>query len=393
MKIIQSSLFCAFAVLVSCDKEKELESNKEEPIKEITWDWNKYVKSSELHLSSIPVDIQPKESFQILAESTGLMTFEVEGKNVNVQKDQVIARMDVDNLAEKTKRQEIALEQRAIEELKADTLEIPEKKKKAKEELEAAQLRLRRMKLLIRSNASKEIAVELFDGDFGNIDEEALKEAEEVVALAEKKYAFAQEYEEKLLKGERDIQDMDEKKSQRDLQQEKDRSVYKTPFTGELRLEVNYVEGQKEYNVNPREVVATVNDYSEIHAHLAVANAKWISLEPKRLYLQLSDPENTLVEFHDDRIEKDKRTFREERKYVFSIPLKDNKKLKRLTGTQMNAKLIYRLPEQCFIVPKYDVSLYALGKTDSLEWKVVVSKLWPNAKLLAEGHKYLAIKY
>ena len=96
---------------------------------------------------------------------------------------------------------------------------------------------------------------------------------------------------------------MDTKEDKRNLQIAKDRSVYKVPFDGELRREVQFVEGQKEYTVSTRETIATPNNYDEIHAHLKVAISDWISLDPSRLYLQLNDKNNTLMQFKDDRIE------------------------------------------------------------------------------------------
>ncbi|MGJ8656189.1 MAG: hypothetical protein ACSHX6_07050 [Akkermansiaceae bacterium] len=393
--LIPCSLLVAFcSLLPSCDKQKESTSTplNPEPVA-ATWDWNQYAQSTEMHLSSIPVDIQPKESYEVQSEGSGIITLELTKKNTLVKKDQLIARMDVEDLGEQEIRLDLTKEKIEIAKMKQDSLEIPEKKKQAKEELAEARLKVRRLKLMLNHPATKEFSAELFGGDIGEIDQKALAEAEENLSLAEKKFAFAEDFEERLLAGDRVIQEMDRKKSERTLQQLKDRSVYRVPFDGELRLEVNFIEGQQEYTVSSRETIATLNNYDEIHAHLKVANSEWISLEPKRLYIQLSDKENTLLEFKDDRIEKDKRTQREERKYIFSVPLEENTKLKRLTGTQMNSTLIYRLPEQCFIVPKYDVSLFALGKTDSLVWRDVVKTLWPNAKLLGVGHKDLAIKF
>jgi multidrug efflux pump subunit AcrA (membrane-fusion protein) len=346
-----------------------------------------------MHLSAIPVDIQPKESYEVQSEGSGTMTLEVTEKNTFVKKDQLIARMDVEDIREQEKRLQIQIEKTEISTMKADSLEIPEKQKKAKEELDEARKKVKLLKLMLNNPATKEYSAKLFGGDMGNIDEKALEEAEENLSIAEKKFAFAEDFEERLIKGDRILQDMEIQQGQRDLEKAKELSIYKVPFDGELRLEVNFVEGQQEYTVTSRETIATLNNYDEIHAHLKVTNSDWISLAPNKLYLQLGDKNETILEFKDDRIEKDKRTQREVRKYIFSVPLEENNKLKRLTGTEMNSKLIYRLPEECYIVPKYDVSLYALGKTDSLIWSDVVKTLWPNAELLGVGHKHLAIKY
>ncbi|MEZ7956940.1 MAG: hypothetical protein QMC23_11875 [Rubritalea sp.] len=393
--ITKASLVIVSCVLLnSCDKENNESATSLDTAPEpIIWDWNNYALATEMHLSAIPVDIQPKESYEVQSEGSGNMTFEVTEKNTTVKKDQLIARMNVENIGDQEKRLRIQMEKTEIATMKADELDIPEKKKLAKEELDEARRTVKRIKLILGNPAIKEYSAELFSGDIGNIDEKAMEEAENALSLAEKKFAFAEDFEQRILEGDRALQDMDTKQDKRTLEIAKDRSLYKAPFDGELRLEVNFVGGQKEYTVSSRETIATLNNYDEIHAYLKVANSDWISLDPNRLYLQLSDTENTLLEFKDDRIEKDKRTQREERKYIFSVPLKENTKLKRLTGTQMNSTLIYRLPEQCYIVPKYDISLYALGKTDSLVWRDVVKTLWPNATLLGVGHKHLAIKY
>lgn len=393
--IVHCSLLTVLCtLLISCDKKEKSETvaieNTPAPI---VWDWNNYAKATEMHLSTIPVNIQPKQSYKVLSEGSGIITFEVTEKNTILKKDQLIARMDVETIGEQEERLKIQMEKTEIAKLKADELDIPEKKKLAKEELEEARRKVKLLKLMLTNPAVQEYSAELFSGDIGVIDEKAMEEAENALSLAEKKFAFAEDFEERIIEGDRTLQEMDTKQSKRALEDAKGRSLYKAPFDGELRLEVNYVEGQQEYTVASRETIAILNNYDEIHAHLKVANSDWVSLDPSRLYLQLSDKDNTLMEFNDDRIEKDNLTQREERKYIFSVPLGDNTQLKRLTGTQMNSTLIYRLPEQCYIVPKYDISLYALGKTDSLIWQDVVKALWPNAKLLGVGHKHLAIKY
>ena len=388
--MVQSSILIT---LTSCDKENVSSISTNIAPKPVTWDWNQYSQSSEMHLDSIAVDIQPKESYDVQSEGAGTITFEIDEKNTTVNKDQLIARMDVDELEEQERRLQIQLTKTEISTMKADTLDLPAKKKKAKKELEEARDRVELLKLMLDNPSTKEYSNELFGGNLGDIDDNAIAEAEAELSFAEQQSAFAEDFEEKLLLGEREIQEMDTNKNKRNLEEAKEKALYKAPFDGELRLEVNYVEGQKKYTVTPRETIATINNYDEIHANLKVSNAEWISLDPTKLYLQLKDKNNTVMEFKDDRIEKDERTRKEERKYIFSIPLEENTKLKRLTGTQMRSTLIYRLPEQCYIVPKYDISLYSLGKTKSLIWSDVVKTLWPEAELHAVGHKHLAIKY
>lgn len=391
-----ATMFClsvsSTLVFTACDSKKESEVTEKAEV-EINWDWKNYQKSSELVLQTLPVDIQPKRSLEIKSKATGIITFEIEEKKRQVEKDFLFAKMDVDSLAEQAERQLINEERQRIETLRAETLEHPEKKKNAREELKEAERKVRLMELIIKNPAMEEMSTELFSGDIGAVNEKTLMEAQESLDLAKKKLAYAEEHDEKLWKDSLRIKEMDNNNSRRKLDEAKDGANFTAPFKGELRLEVDFVDGETEYNVQTRETIATLNDYSEIHGHLKVNNAGWVNLSPKRLSLQLKDRNRTLMPFQDDRTVKDERTKREERIYVFSVPLEDNNSLKRLVGTQMRGELIYKLPQSCFIVPKYDLSLYALGKTDSVDWTETVEELWPGAKVLAEGLSELAISY
>lgn len=380
-------------VFASCDREQFADTSveAEEISQELIWSWDVFPQSSEMVLSSLPLDIQPKESFEIKSESSGVISLEVDRKLTHLRAGEVIARMDVETLNEQLERLNIQEEKQLLEDIKAEKLDVPENRKKVREELHEARRKVRKIELILNNPAMKEYSQELFGGDIGDINDNALQEAKDQLSLAENKMAWAEEFGEAIRQGQQRIQEMDMEKSKRQFEQTQERSVYKTPFAGELRLELNYVDGQREYTVAARETIATLNNFDEIHAHLKVGNAKWVSMPPQQLYVQLNDRNKTIMNFLDDRIEKDSRSRREERKYVFSVPLEGNQMLKRLVGTQITGELFYKLPHRCYIVPKYDVSLYALGKTDSTEWNVIVSQLWPDVKFVAEGRKYLAL--
>ncbi len=377
----------------SCDKsttDTTLSIEETEP--EIIWDWENFPKSTELTLRSMPCSIQPKQTFELKSEASGIMTFLITEKETTVIKDQLIAKMDVESLEEAEERIELGKEQRFLEELKTNELELPEQRRKAEEELSEAKRKVKLLEKILNSPAMAEIANELFPR-IGDVDSKALEKAKTELTFLERKFVILEDVDKKLRKAALRLQDMDLAKSERQHEDVKERSQYKAPFAGELRLEVNYLEGQTEYTVGSRETIATINNYEEIHAHVQVLNAKWANLEPEQIYVQLNDRDKTIMNFNDDRIDRDERTRKEERKFIFSIPLEENVSLKRLSGTDIQGDLIYKLPESCYIIPKYDLSLYALGKTQSLKWKSMVKQLWPEAEVLAEGRKNLAIKF
>jgi len=390
-----SKLLLLFPALAWTSCDKKLPDNSitiEESEPEIVWDWDAYPKSSELTLRSMPCDIQPKRTFELKSDAGGIITFLITDKTATVKKEELIAKMDVETLSEAEERIKISEQQSLLEELRSIELEQPEQRKKAEEELAEAQRQVELLEKILTSPAMAKMADELFP-NIGEVNDKALLKAKEDLAFVEKKFVILDDVDKKLREGSKRIQEMDLAKTKRQHEDVKERSLYKAPFDGELRLEVDYIEGQSEYTVSARETIASINDYEEIHAHISVARAKWVNLQPEQLYIELNDRNKTQLEFHDDRIERDQRTRKEERKYIFSVPLEDNLDLKRLAGTQLQGDLIYRLPEPCYIVSKYDLSLYANGKTESIDWNARVRELWPSATILAQGRTNLAIKF
>ena len=72
-------------------------------------------------------------------------------------------------------------------------------------------------------------------------------------------------------------------------------------------------------------------------------------------------------------------------------PLGDNEGLKRLTGSEIDADLLYDLGQECYIVPKLDLSIYAMDHSSAREWPKMVTELFDGADLVAEGLEHLAI--
>lgn len=380
--------------LSSCDGDKKSAAADAPKIEApIVWTWKDFDRSDELNLGTMRVDIQPKQSLEIKGEGNGLLTLQVDKRITPVPKGFEWARMDVQELSEQEIRIQIQETQAVLEKHRLVNLELPEKKREAREKLEEARKKVRVMEMILRSPAMQEMSTELFGGEIGEINEVTLARAKADLDLVERSMAWLEKTEPQLRDDKEELEEMDRAKNKRNLDEAKNRSVYEIPFEGELRLELDYVDGQAEYNIASRDVLATLNDYDEIHAYLTVANAKWINLDPKSLFLQLLDRERTVMKFTDDRVQKDERTRQEERKYIFAVPLENNEGLKRLTGTQMQAELIAKLPKSAWILPKVDVSLYALGKTDTLDWAEMVDQLWPGAKVIAEGMKSLAVDY
>ncbi len=73
--------------------------------------------------------------------------------------------------------------------------EIKAKMEEASDQLADAQRKVKLLKLMLSKPATEEYSAELFGAEAGNIDKGALKEAEEDLKLAEKKFAFAENLE------------------------------------------------------------------------------------------------------------------------------------------------------------------------------------------------------
>jgi len=376
--------------LVSCDRELEPETPEEI---QVEWHWSNYQKSETLQLGNFSVPVQPKQSLEIMSNAAGSITLHTTKKSSVVEKDFLWAEMDKDKLSEDKIRIDISKRKRDLEKHKIETLERPEKLKEAQEELKKAQSQLAVMKRLQNSKQLKKRASEFLNGDITEITDKSIREQENAVELGIARLNALTEIDEILWKDADTIAQMDLEQTQDLYEESLKASTYTTPFSGELRIELDLIPDEIEYQVTSRQVMATLSDYSDIHASLDVGNVSWINLPPTSLKIQLSDSAQTELSYLRDEFIKDSRTKQSSKFYIFSIPLEQNKSLKRLVGTTMDATLSTQLDETCFIVPKLDISLYALGKTKSRDYPSIVADLWEGARVLAEGSNNIAIAY
>lgn len=359
----------------------------------VKWDWNAFPRENTLALGRMKIQIKPKQTLNIKSEVGGVLTIKVDGETSTVKKGYEWALMNAEKLSEAETKLAIKKRQLKLENMKASELELPAKLKAARNDLEKARKRIKLMEAVLKSPAMQEHAADLFDGDISKVSRETLVRAKEDFSLAEKRLAFLETFQEQEQKDAKELGRIEISDDERAYSEAKERSVYTVPFDGELRLRLGLVDGQKDYSVASREIIATLSDFTQIHAHLVVQNVPWISLEPDTLRLRLSDANRTVMPFFQDKVIQNERTRQDERTYIFSVPFQGNQKLKRLVGTQLDGELITQLPEKCWIVPKVKISVYALGKTKKFDWEEVVEALWPGAKVLAVGHSELAISY
>jgi len=386
-------------LFTQCDKVSSLlDSPKEEvsekPEEELRpeWNWKKYKRARELSLGTKTVSIQPKRSLELKSEGTGELTLLIDKEKVTVPKGFLWAQMDKDKLAKDKERLEIDEVSTLLSTEKRKEFERPERIKNAKKELEENRLKLTKMKKLMSSKTLLKNAQKIFP-DIGKVNAKTLKEAEEEFAFSEKKLNRLQEIDEILEEGADRKQDMDLDKARESYDKAKDKSNYEAPFSGELRIELDWVEDQNEYTVAGRELLATLNDYEEMHVLLGTQGANWISLDSDSLVLRLNDRKSTEVTFKEDKTVKDERTRKEEKFYIFSAVTAEEPQLKRLAGTTIQADLLTKLEKRCWIVPKVDISMEALGQTESKVWRDIVDDVWPGANVVAVGGNSIAIDY
>ncbi len=396
MKYSIISIFGIMAILSglvfsSCDKQ-EMDVPVEDVSLKPEWSWEKYKRSHELSLGTKSVAIQPKRSLEIQSESSGSLTILLDRDRLMVAKDHLWAQMDKENLERQKKKLEIDEIAKLLGKEKTEEYDRPEKIKKAEEELEEARVTIEKMKKLLSSERLLKNAEKIFPG-IGVVNAKTLNKAEDDFKFAKKKLTRLQEIDKVLDEGKDEILEMDLVRAKEAYDEAAKRSNYTIPFSGELRLELDYVEGQKEYTVGSREVVATLNDYAEMHILLGVQGEPWISLPSESLIVRLSDRENTEIAYSDDKSVKNERTRREEKFYIFAIETEKARHLKRMAGTSMQANLLTKLEKRCWIVPKVDIAMEALGKSTSKVWADIVDDLWPGAKVLAQGDNALAIDY
>lgn len=378
--------------LTSCDKKQTAQAAQSEVI-EPTWDWKQYDRDRILELGNYSVSVQPKQSIELTANYAGILTLYVNKKTSQVTKDFLWAEMDKKKLADDKKRLELKEQNILLESKKEDIIDRPQKLKDAQKKLDDARKRVALAKQIYSSKTLQKRAATLLGGDIKHVTKKVIQELEEELSLAESNYNVVLEVEDVLYKNGEQLEKMDIDQARKEYDLAKEAAAYEIPFDGELRIELDYLENEDEYSVGGREVLATLNDYSQIHATLEVEKVGFIDLDPQSLTLHLKNSQKTKMGYLESRVEKNKRTRVEEKKYIFGLPLESDLSLKRLAGTKLDAKLTTELSEMCYIVPKFDISMYAKGKTVAHDWPQRVSELWPGAKVLAVGTNTIAISY
>ena len=383
--------FFAFSV-IGCDQE--LAQQTEETEAKPQWNWDNYEQNYELELGSKRVNIQPKRSVDITAKSSGKLEILVNTAINEVEEDFLFAQIDKEKLESELIKIEIAKRAEEREDTQYEEFERPQKMKETRLRLKEAEIDLKRIKAVMNSKVLREEAVTAFGSEYAEVGQKALKEAEEELDLAKRQFELAEEYDPGEHADKQELSRIEREEREKSYDERKETSEYRVPFSGELRIELDeFVEGKKEYLAKGGGVIASINDYEDMHVNLTILGESWVSLEPSTLYLKLENADKTVVNFRDTKTLKNKATRSDEKIYIFAIPTAEQPSLKRLSGTGMEARLITRLPEKCWIVPKVDIALEALGKSTSKSWSNMVEDIWAGAKLVAEGENSLAIDY
>ncbi len=359
------------------------------PAEEVVWAWQDFAEATTLTLGTLPVAVHPRQSLEIKAEASGIITLYIDQKVSNVTAGKLWAEMNSERLASKQERLNIQTRKQSLNNMKAEQLDLPEREAEAYEKLQEAQRKVKLLEHLMKSKAMDKMT-DLLGVNREDVSATSLQKAREALALAERKMEFAQKFDHQLREDEKRLAEMDMIESQNQFREAKSQSEYIVPFDGELRLNLGLIPDQQHYTVMSRETLGVLSDYSEIHAYLSVNNASWIALQPESLHLRLKDRARTELTFLQDRYIKNSRG-KEERNYIFRITGEENSDLRRLTGSTLDADLVHSLSQPCRIVPKLELSLYAMERSDSREWDAILADLFPGAQLIAEGLEHLAI--
>lgn len=397
--MIKSSLLISMCgiLVVSCDFIKQSDKPEEqEPEKPVfVWDWDKQKQAEELQLGTKRVNIQPKQSVEVLANAAGKLTLLMDKRQDDVSKGFHFAQMDREKLQNEKVKLDIEARAQSVERTREEEFARPIKIREAEKLLEEARKYLAQIELIRNSPSLKKNASEIFGADFKNLKAEDYELAKQDFDLAKRQLDMMKEVDDDLYEDQLHLQKLQREEALKSYEEKKESSEYKTSFKGELRIELpDYVPGQTEYAVTSRTSIATLNDYEEMHALLAIEGAAWVRLDPGSLLIRLKDSKDTEMPYSEEKVVKNTQTRREERSYVFALPTETNPDLKRLSGTTLEADLIAKLGKPCYIVNKVDVAKLATMKKSNFKlWPDIVNHIWPGAKVLAVGHREVAVDY
>ena len=354
------------------------------------WDWDKYQLSSRMRLGTMPCQLQPKSTIQVYSPYLGTLRVYVDEVQSDQSEGYLWAEFEPDIFASEEKWLTEAKKRLEERERVQMEIEVPRKKLALERQLEEAERQAAYARILATNKAWADVALTL-PGGSAPIRPDALEKTEMELKLVAQQMDMILETNLTALNLDLGLQRLDWERRNLEFQKRKDQSQFRMPFAGKLTVSLPLSKGVTEYSVDSGQELGVVRDFSAIRVRVPIGNSSWSAIPGEKLTAIVRVPSGPALEanFAYHKIEKNQN--REESVYYFEIPGDRSVLAGRMVGTHVSCELWANLDEPARVVPKLALVLHDPEAFGERSWSEAVKKLFPGARVLAEGQTDLGI--
>jgi len=356
----------------------------------VAWSWAGYPVTNQIRLATLSCKVLPKSSLTIVSPLNGLLRVKLNVAQTNLAAGKVWAEFEPRLLAGEEEvlqetKQRLDQRERALREL-----ELPRQRLKLTRDLWEAE---RQTALLSWVRTNQDLLAMTSMG-YKNLDlrPEVLPLLEEETGLIKRSLTVLSETNLISLEGDLALQRSEWQRRRVEFEHKKELAQLKMPLAGQLTISLPMAEGVVEYPVTTGNELAVVRDMSLIQLRLALVDSSWAALPVDSLSVSIRLPAGEVLTaaYSAKRIERAQA--REEAFFYFLMPAEQSAPAARLVGLDVPADLRLTLERPVRVVSKLTLVLHEPGAFQSRNWADGVARLWPGARVAAEGQTELAIE-
>ena len=375
-------------LLAGCSQKNE--SPAATPAERPAWAWANYPVTNRLRLAVLSCKVQPRSSLTLVAPMTGILRLHLATSQTNLEAGTVWAEFDPELFANESNvlsGVKARLDQR---EVMVRELELPRQKIKLTRDLWDSE---RQLAMLGWLHTNQDLAA-LPSSGLKNPDlrpegiELASKESEllklTLGALAATNLS--------VLGIDLESQQVEWQRRQLEFQRKQEQARIKMPFTGQLTVSLQLADKVTEYPVNMGQELGVARDLSQVQLRVSLSDPAWASVPANSLSatLRLPNGAELAATFAFKKVERIQN--REEAVATFYVLPEHAKEAVRMLGMDVPGELWVALEKPVRVVPKLKLVLFQPSAFQNRNWADGVARLWPGARVAAEGQTELAIE-
>ena len=382
-----TALAIALVLLTACSPQTEVRADKA-PAKP-PWRWELYPSTNRIRLATLSCKVQAKSTLTLTAPITGMLHVHVHTQQTNLTAGTIWAEFEPKQFIEEAKALKDAAAQFSKREKSLLNINLPRQKLKLTRELYEAERQLAMLNLLRTNNLTLLPSLGLKNPSL-NPKAHTMLQAE--VDLIRRTLDAITKTNLVVLGFDLTEQRANLKQRQRDFDRRRKQARLKMPTTGQLSISLPLTEGVNEYWVHAGQDLAVARDFKKVYVRAVLADPAWAGQVTGALgiVIRFSNGQELTAKYVYQRLERT--PMREEVAAYFLITAPPITEIQHLVGLEVTGELIFNLGRPVRVVPKLTLVMHNPSAFQGRSWSAGVHRLWPDARVIAEGQTELAIQ-